>query len=51
MAEDIAQWLDKLGLGQYAQAFADNGIDIEALPHLRDEDFKRCCHINCVTTV
>ena len=41
MAEDIAQWLDSLGLGQYAQAFADNGIDIEALPHLRDEDFER----------
>ncbi len=41
MAEDIAQWLDRLGLGQYAQAFADNGIDIEALPHLRDEDFER----------
>ncbi len=41
MAKDIAQWLDSLGLGQYAQAFADNGIDIEALPHLRDEDFER----------
>jgi class 3 adenylate cyclase/predicted ATPase len=41
MAEDIAQWLDRLDLGQYAQAFADNGIDIEALPHLREEDFKR----------
>ncbi len=41
MAEDIAQWLDSLGLGQYVQAFADNGIDIEALPHLRDADFER----------
>ncbi len=41
MAEDIAQWLDSLGLGQYAQAFADNGIDIEALPHLQDDDFER----------
>ncbi len=41
MAEDIAQWLNRLGLGQYAQAFADNGIGIEALPHLRDEDFER----------
>ncbi len=41
MAEDIAQWLNRLGLGQYAQTFADNGIDIEALPHLRDEDFER----------
>jgi len=41
MAEDIAQWLNSLGLGQYAQAFADNGIDKEALPHLRDDDFER----------
>ncbi len=41
MAEDIPQWLNRLGLGQYAQAFADNGIDIEALPHLRDADFER----------
>ena len=23
MADDIAQWLEGLGLGQYAQAFAD----------------------------
>ncbi len=41
MAEDIRQWLDGLGLGQYAQVFAENGIDMEALPHLRDEDFER----------
>ncbi len=41
MAEDISQWLNRLGLGQYVQAFADNGIDIEALRHLRDEDFER----------
>ncbi len=41
MAEDIALWLNKLGLGQYAETFADNGIDIEALPHLRDADFER----------
>ena len=25
MAEDIAQWLGSLGLGRYAQAFAENG--------------------------
>ena len=41
MTEDIQQWLDSIGLGQYAPTFADNGIDIEALPHLRDEDFER----------
>jgi len=41
MAEDIPQWLNGLGFGQYAQAFAENGIDIAALPHLRDGDFER----------
>ncbi len=41
MANDIARWLEGLGLGQYAQAFAENDIDLEALPHLRDEDFDR----------
>ena len=39
MADDIAQWLEGLGLGQYAEAFAKNGIDLETLPHLREEDF------------
>ncbi|HEY0853096.1 MAG TPA: adenylate/guanylate cyclase domain-containing protein [Bradyrhizobium sp.] len=37
----IADWLDELGLGQYAKRFAENGIDISVLPELRDEDFDR----------
>jgi class 3 adenylate cyclase len=41
MAEDIAQWLEGLGLGQYARAFTKNGIDLATLPHLREEDFER----------
>ncbi len=40
MAEDIAQWLDRLGLGQYAQAFAENGVELQHLPHLTDDDLK-----------
>jgi hypothetical protein len=40
MAEDFAQWLNDLGLGQYAQPFADNAIDLETLPHLSDDDLK-----------
>ncbi len=40
MAEDVAQWLDSLGLGQYAQAFAENGVDLQHLPHLTDDDLK-----------
>ena len=38
--QQIADWHEKLGLGQYAQRFAENGIDIEALPHLTDQDLK-----------
>ena len=40
MADDIARWLEGLGLGQYAQAFAENDIDLRALPHLSDDDLK-----------
>src|SRR5262245_52084658 len=38
--EPIDEWLEKLGLGQYGRRFAKNGIDIAALAHLTDQDFK-----------
>ncbi len=38
--EQIASWLEKLGLGQYAKLFADNDIDVSVLPHLTDQDLK-----------
>ena len=38
--EQIADWLEKLGLGQYAQTFAENGIDISVLRDLTDQDLK-----------
>ncbi len=40
MADDIAQWLEGLGLGRYAEAFAENDIDLRALPHSSDDDLK-----------
>ncbi|OKO71910.1 adenylate/guanylate cyclase domain-containing protein [Bradyrhizobium sp. AS23.2] len=39
--QQIADWLEKLGLGQYAQRFAENGIDVSVLPELTDEDLDR----------
>ncbi|WJR80680.1 adenylate/guanylate cyclase domain-containing protein [Bradyrhizobium sp. NP1] len=39
--QQIADWLERLGLGQYAKRFADNGIDVGVLPELKDEDFDR----------
>ena len=38
--QEIAEWLDKLGMSEYAQRFAENGINVTALPHLTDQDLK-----------
>ena len=38
--KEIADWLKKLGMSEYAQRFAENGIDVSALPHLTDQDLK-----------
>ena len=38
--QQIADWLEKLGMSEYAQRFAENGIEVEALPHLTDQDLK-----------
>jgi hypothetical protein len=35
---DIERWLRDLGLGQYAQAFAENDIDLDVLPDLSEQD-------------
>src|SRR6516162_8921998 len=38
--QQIADWLERLGMSEYAQRFAENGIDVAALPHLTDQDLK-----------
>ena len=38
--QQIADWLDKLGLSEYAQRFAKNRIDFSVLPDLTDQDLK-----------
>ena len=38
--QQIADWLEKLGMSEYAQRFAENGINVAALPHLTDQDLK-----------
>ena len=38
MSIDVADWLRRLGLEQYAPAFADNDIDGEILPELTADD-------------
>jgi class 3 adenylate cyclase/predicted ATPase len=38
--QQIADWLGKLGLPEYAERFAQNGIDIGVLPDLTEQDLK-----------
>ena len=39
--QQIAEWLEKLGLGQYAQRFAENDISFVILPDLSDQDLEK----------
>jgi class 3 adenylate cyclase len=39
--QQVADWLEKLGLGQYAQRFAENGIDLSVLRYLTDQDLEK----------
>jgi hypothetical protein len=38
--QQIADWLKKLDMCEYAQRFADNDIDASVLPELTDQDLK-----------
>src|SRR5262249_55307958 len=38
--EEIADWLEKLGMSEYTQSFAEHRIDISGLRHLTDQDLK-----------
>ena len=38
--QQIAEWLDHLGMSEYAQRFAENDIDNAVLRHLTDQDLK-----------
>ena len=37
---DVGAWLRELGLDQYVEAFAENGIDAALLPELTNDDLK-----------
>jgi class 3 adenylate cyclase len=38
--QEIADWLEKLGMSEYAQRFAENRIDLSVLPDLTDQHLK-----------
>ena len=37
---DIAEWLASIGLGEYAQRFAENAIDLSVVRDLTEQDLK-----------
>src|SRR6516225_7157898 len=39
--QQIADWLEELSLGQYAQRFAENDISFVILPDLTDQDLEK----------
>jgi SAM domain (Sterile alpha motif) len=38
--QQVADWLEKLGMSEYAQRFVENRIDLSVLPHLTDQHLK-----------
>ncbi|TFV67428.1 adenylate cyclase [Bradyrhizobium frederickii] len=40
MSHDVRAWLEDLGLGRFAETFAENGIDLDLLSELNNEDLK-----------
>ena len=38
---DLAEWLGRHGLGQYAQTFAENNIEYSVLPDLTEDDLEK----------
>ena len=38
--QQIADWLEKLGMSEYAQRFAENRVDFSVLPDLTDQDLE-----------
>jgi class 3 adenylate cyclase/tetratricopeptide (TPR) repeat protein len=40
MSNDLAKWLEALGLGKYVDVFVENDVDLRTLPELTEDDLK-----------
>ena len=38
--KEISDWLEELGMSEYAERFSENKIDVSVLRHLTDQDLK-----------
>jgi hypothetical protein len=41
VTKEISDWLEKLGMSEYAEGFAKNRIDLSVLPNLTDQDLEK----------
>jgi len=39
--QQIADWLEKLGMSEYTQRFSENDIALDILPELTDQDLEK----------
>ena len=39
--QDLAHWLEKLGMSEYTQRFVENRVDFSVLPDLTDQDLEK----------
>jgi hypothetical protein len=39
--QQIGDWLEKLGMSEYSERFAENRIDFSVLPDLTDQDLEK----------
>ena len=39
--QQMMDWLEKLGMSEYAKPFAENRIDFSVLPDLTDQDLEK----------
>ena len=40
MADNITQWLEDLGFAQHAAEFVENGVDLDLLSEITNDDLK-----------
>ena len=41
MVDSVTGWLQQLGLGEYADVFAEQQIDLDILPELSEPDLEK----------
>ena len=39
--QQVAEWLEQIGMSEYGQSFVENAIDFNVLPDLTDRDLEK----------